>query len=97
MAIEELESNFMQVLKDTLPRRVTGKSPHDFIVQCSLKTSNSLEKFILDKDYYIALCDSKADGAASGNLKDNTQKSKSPSLAQGREVEKSSSAASVAS
>lgn len=57
MSTEELESNLISILTDTLPRRVSGKLASDFIIQCSLKTPTSHEKFILDKEYYISKCD----------------------------------------
>lgn len=37
MTNEELESNFASILRDTVPRRVSGKEPKDFIISCVLQ------------------------------------------------------------
>lgn len=36
--MDGLAENFKSIMRDTLPRRISGKAPEDFVVSCVLKT-----------------------------------------------------------
>lgn len=40
MTTPELESNFMSILRDVVPRRVSGKRPEDFVISCTLRVKH---------------------------------------------------------
>ncbi len=47
--MDNLFENFKAVVKDTVPRRVSGKTPQDFVLSCVLKTpGNGFEEFKVD-------------------------------------------------
>lgn len=47
--MDNLFENFKAVLKDTVPRRTSGKTPQDFVISCVLKTpGNGFEEFKVD-------------------------------------------------
>jgi len=54
MSTENLEANFIAVLSDTVPRRVTGKPVENFIVSCVLLTPlTGFEQFDVDINPYL--------------------------------------------
>lgn len=55
MSTESLEANFLSILSDTVPRRVSGKAPDQFIVSCVLKTPGTgFEAFNVDVSPYLS-------------------------------------------
>ena len=59
MDTSALESNFEAIFKDTLGRRVAGKAPEQFILQCILKTPHSFEQFKINVKDFITKLDAK--------------------------------------
>jgi len=54
MSTEGLEGNFLSILNDTVPRRVSGKTPEQFIISCVLSTPTAgYEKFKVDIRSYL--------------------------------------------
>jgi hypothetical protein len=57
MTTEEIESNFLSVLRDTLPRRVSGKDPGKFVIDCVIRAlheqGRQREHFKIDLSPYM--------------------------------------------
>ncbi len=62
METAAIEANFESVLRETLARRVPGKAPDKFIIQCLLRTPHSFEEFKVDVRDHILRTDVKKGG-----------------------------------
>lgn len=51
--MDGLEGNFVNIVKDCLTKRIKGKDPKDFLLQCSLKTSYDTEVMKIDFGPYL--------------------------------------------
>ena len=55
MTTEELEGNFEAYIKDTISKKVTGKDPDAFLLQCHAYTTFSFEKLRINWRPYASL------------------------------------------